>query len=44
MYAIMLTFSKISVFYFLLCVVIGAFFLINLTLAIIKINFSKAEK
>lgn len=38
----MLTFSPLSAFYFLLLVVIGAFFLVNLTLAIIKINFSKA--
>ncbi|CAD8053314.1 unnamed protein product [Paramecium primaurelia] len=43
MQTIMTTFSQFSVFYFLLCVIIGAFFLVNLTLAIIKINFSKAE-
>ncbi|CAD8085687.1 unnamed protein product [Paramecium sonneborni] len=43
MSTIMITFSQFSVFYFLLCVIIGAFFLVNLTLAIIKINFSKAE-
>lgn len=39
----MLTFSKYVVFYFWIVVIVGAFFLVNLTLAIIKLNF-KPEK
>ncbi|CAD8085427.1 unnamed protein product [Paramecium sonneborni] len=41
--AVMLTFSQIVVLYFIIVVIVGAFFLVNLTLAIIKLNF-KPEK
>lgn len=39
----MLTFSWFAVIYFELIVLVGAFFLVNLMLAIIKLNF-KPEK
>ena len=42
MHAVMMTVSKFFFFYFLSVVLIGAFFLINLTLAIIKVKFSEA--
>ncbi|CAD8079150.1 unnamed protein product [Paramecium primaurelia] len=41
--AVMLTFSEFVVLYFIIVVLVGAFFLVNLTLAIIKLNF-KPEK
>ncbi|CAK63561.1 unnamed protein product (macronuclear) [Paramecium tetraurelia] len=41
--AVMLTFSQYVVLYFIIVVIVGAFFLVNLTLAIIKLNF-KPEK
>ncbi|CAD8210431.1 unnamed protein product [Paramecium octaurelia] len=41
--AVILTFSQFVIFYFLLVVIVGAFFLVNLTLAVIKLNF-KPEK
>ncbi|CAD8189628.1 unnamed protein product [Paramecium octaurelia] len=41
--AVMLTFSQYVVLYFVIVVIVGAFFLVNLTLAIIKLNF-KPEK
>lgn len=40
--AVRLTFSDLAIVYFALLVIVGAFFLVNLTLAIIKINFSSA--
>jgi hypothetical protein len=44
MYVAMKTFSVFSFFYFAAVVLIGSFFLINLTLAIIKTKFTEAEK
>lgn len=44
MYVAMKTFSAFSFFYFAAVVLIGSFFLINLTLAIIKTKFTEAEK
>jgi hypothetical protein len=44
MYAAMATFSNFSFLYFAAAVLIGSFFLINLTLAIIKTKFTEAEK
>ncbi|CAD8122811.1 unnamed protein product [Paramecium sonneborni] len=41
--AVILTFSEFVIFYFLLVIIVGAFFLVNLTLAVIKLNF-KPEK
>jgi hypothetical protein len=38
------TFSILSVFYFLLVVFIGAFFLMNLTLAVITIKFNESQQ
>ncbi len=40
----MKTFSDFTAIYFLLIVIIGAFFIINLFLAILKEEFSSAHK
>lgn len=43
MYAIMRTYSIYMAIFFIVIVFIGAFFLMNLTLAIIKVKFSSAQ-
>lgn len=40
----MRTFSEFMSIYFIVLIFIGAFFLINLTLAIIKVKFSEAQE
>jgi hypothetical protein len=43
MYKIFSAFTPFTVVYFVLLVFIGAFFLLNLTLAVIKVKFTDAE-
>ena len=43
MYSIFDAFSVFTVIYFIILVFIGAFFLINLTLAVIKAKFTDSE-
>lgn len=44
MHSVMDTYSPFSAFYFIAVVFIGAFFLINLVLAIIKMKFSEQHE
>ncbi len=38
------TYNEFIIFYFVFLVIFGAFFLLNLTLAVITISFSQAQK
>jgi len=44
MYGVMKTFSEFMSIYFIVLIFIGAYFLINLMLAIIKVKFSEAQE
>lgn len=44
MYSIQKTFTNFASFYFVTLVIIGSFFLFNLTLAIIKVKFTESHK
>ena len=43
MYKIFAAFTPFTVIYFVMLVFLGAYFLLNLTLAVIKVKFTEAE-